>query len=44
MAVPLVVVAYHLRHSEHPRFYFLMALALSMLQYYATRLMLVSAG
>ncbi|MDP2989674.1 MAG: hypothetical protein Q8O57_03810, partial [Kiritimatiellota bacterium] len=44
VAVPLVIVANALRNSEHPRFYFLMAVALSMLQYYGMRLFLWSAG
>ena len=43
-AVPLVMVANALQKSEHPRFYFLMAAALSMLQYYGMRLFLWSAG
>ena len=44
MAVPLVLVAHHLQNSEHPRFYFLMALVLGLLQYYAMGVMLVSCG
>ena len=44
MAVPLVLVALHLQNSEHPRFYFLMALVLGLLQYYAMGVMLVSCG
>jgi hypothetical protein len=44
MAVPLVLLAKHLRDSDQPRFYFLAALVLSMLQYYGMRTMLVSAG
>lgn len=44
MAVPLVLVADHLRRSEHPRFYFLAAVTLAMVQYYGMRLLMVSAG
>jgi len=43
-AVPLVMVANSLRNSEHPRFYFLMAAALSMIQYYGMRLFLSALG
>jgi hypothetical protein len=43
-AVPIAWVAYSLRNSEYPRFYFLMAAIFSMIQYYGMRLFLVSAG
>ena len=43
-AVPLVLVANYMRSLEHPRFYFLMAVVLPLVQYYVMRLVLVSAG
>ncbi|MBU0715915.1 MAG: hypothetical protein KJ964_11215 [Verrucomicrobia bacterium] len=43
-AVPLVLVANYMRSLEHPRFYFLMAVVLPLVQYYVMRLVMVSAG
>jgi hypothetical protein len=43
-AVPLVMVAQALVNSAHPRFYFMMAVTLSILQYYGMRLFLCTAG
>ena len=43
-AMPLVLVAGYLQGTSHPRFYILATLALSILQYYAMRLLLTSCG
>ena len=43
-ALPLVFVARSLHRSDHPRFYFLMAVILAMLQYYAMQLYLTPCG
>lgn len=43
-ALPLVFVAQVLHRSTHPRFYFLMAVILSMLQYYVMQLFLTPCG
>jgi hypothetical protein len=43
-ALPLVFVAQVLHRSTHPRFYFLMAIARAMLQYYAMQLFLTPCG
>jgi len=43
-AMPLVLVAGYLQKTSHPRFYILAAVALSILQYYAMRLVLTSCG
>lgn len=43
-AVPLVVCAKYFTEMDRPRFYFLVAVAASMLQYYAVRLFLVALG
>ena len=43
-ALPLVFVAQVLHRSTHPRFYFLMAVILAMIQYYAMQLFLAPCG
>jgi len=44
MAAPMVLVANYVQSMENPRFWFLIIVTLSLLQYYVMRLMLVSAG
>lgn len=44
VALPLVFVARYIHRSDHPRFYFIMAVLLAMLQYYVMQLFLTPCG